>query len=403
MKLIGLGVIPAFVLLELFRVAGRAGVPGAVWRALLDRGLALLVMLAATAVDAAAGGVAPRPRCCPPTTRALHVTYAGSPFTHIHHMLSYAAELKAVTPRHRDQLAAVGVAVRPAGDQLQPHRGQLAHRREDHRQPRGVRRPRADQPVHHLHGAPRACSAPSPPPGTSATGSRPLGAAWCLGVFLPFVIQYSAFDRISYLYYMLLVMPGVYIVAARLFAPGRVPRAATLGWAVALRLRAGEPVSGPLADRPLSAVARVFVSRRLPGPGARSPARRRPRGRRVARAPAARRRASSATGWRTPTACSRCSPTGSTPSCSTPRRGCARSPTTPSATTTSTWRRPPRAGSRSATRPDVLTDATADLTFALLLAAARRIPAGRRPGGHRRLADLGDRAPPRGERRRRRR
>ena len=49
-----------------------------------------------------------------------------------------------------------------------------------------------------------------------------------------FVIQADLFDRISYLYYMLLVLPGIYLVTARLFSPGRVPRAATLGWAVAL-------------------------------------------------------------------------------------------------------------------------------------------------------------------------
>ena len=161
--------------------------------------------------------------------------YAGSPFTHIHHMLSYAAQLKAVTPRHRDQLAAVGVAVRPACDQLKPA-------------PRSTRFPAGRSPPAGRCSTPGAqinqfvifvaipalFSALPPPPGTSVTGSRPLGAAWCLGVFLPFVIQYAAFDRISYLYYMLLVMPGVYIVAARLFAPGRVPRAATLGWAVAL-------------------------------------------------------------------------------------------------------------------------------------------------------------------------
>ncbi len=29
-------------------------------------------------------------------------------------------------------------------------------------------------------------------------------------------------------------MPGVYLVTARLFSPSRVPRAVTLGWAVAL-------------------------------------------------------------------------------------------------------------------------------------------------------------------------
>ena len=47
------------------------------------------------------------------------------------------------------------------------------------------------------------------------------GAAWCVGTFIPFVIQASAFDRISYLYYMLLVMPGIYMATAWLFCAGR--------------------------------------------------------------------------------------------------------------------------------------------------------------------------------------
>ncbi len=61
-----------------------------------------------------------------------------------------------------------------------------------------------------------------------------LGAAWCVGTFVPLVIQADGFDRISYLYYMLIVMPGIYLVVARLMSPGRVPRAATLGWVVGL-------------------------------------------------------------------------------------------------------------------------------------------------------------------------
>ena len=55
--------------------------------------------------------------------------------------------------------------------------------------------------------------------------------------------------------------------------------------------------------------------------------------------------------WPRPRGCCRCSSTGSTPSCSTPRRSCAPWPTTRSASTTSTSRRRRRAASRSATRP----------------------------------------------------
>ena len=87
------------------------------------------------------------------------------------------------------------------------------------------------------------------------------------------------------------------------------------------------------------------------------------------RAAAARRTAS--------TACSRCSPTASTTSCSTrPARSSRWSATSPSASTTSTCRPAPGAGSPVGNTPGVLTETTADLAFALLMAAARRIPEG---------------------------
>ena len=61
-----------------------------------------------------------------------------------------------------------------------------------------------------------------------------LGSCWCLGTFLPFVYASTIVGRIAYLYYMVIVMPGVYIVTTRLFASKRLPTAAAVGWAVAL-------------------------------------------------------------------------------------------------------------------------------------------------------------------------
>jgi hypothetical protein len=61
-----------------------------------------------------------------------------------------------------------------------------------------------------------------------------LGACWCLGTFVPFVYESVVAGRITYLYYMLIVMPGLYLVLARLFSPLRMPLAATVGWSVAL-------------------------------------------------------------------------------------------------------------------------------------------------------------------------
>jgi hypothetical protein len=61
-----------------------------------------------------------------------------------------------------------------------------------------------------------------------------LGACWCLGTYLPFLIGDLSSGRVSYIYYMLLAMPGIYIVTTRLFASRRVPTAATVGWAIVL-------------------------------------------------------------------------------------------------------------------------------------------------------------------------
>ncbi len=56
------------------------------------------------------------------------------------------------------------------------------------------------------------------------------GACWSVGTFIPFVVQSDIAHRISYLFYMLIVMPGVYIMAAQLFSPRYVPKLATVVW-----------------------------------------------------------------------------------------------------------------------------------------------------------------------------
>jgi predicted membrane-bound dolichyl-phosphate-mannose-protein mannosyltransferase len=61
-----------------------------------------------------------------------------------------------------------------------------------------------------------------------------VGVAWCAGTFLPSLAENVISNRVDYLYYMLVVMPGVYIVLARVFADRRMPRSATVGWAVML-------------------------------------------------------------------------------------------------------------------------------------------------------------------------
>ncbi len=66
----------------------------------------------------------------------------------------------------------------------------------------------------------------------TAVGLPLLGVAWFVGTWLPFELL-SLFDqRTSYLYYMVIVMPGLYVAAVELFARWRPRRWIVAGWAV---------------------------------------------------------------------------------------------------------------------------------------------------------------------------
>jgi 4-amino-4-deoxy-L-arabinose transferase-like glycosyltransferase len=65
-----------------------------------------------------------------------------------------------------------------------------------------------------------------------------LGAAWLLGAFVPFALLSLAAHRTSYLYYMVVVMPGVYLLVGSLFARPGMPRWARLGWIAAVAVAA---------------------------------------------------------------------------------------------------------------------------------------------------------------------
>ncbi len=57
-----------------------------------------------------------------------------------------------------------------------------------------------------------------------------VAAAWFCGTWLPFVALSLLWQRTSYLYYMVIVMPGIYLALARLFSRPRMPRWALGGW-----------------------------------------------------------------------------------------------------------------------------------------------------------------------------
>jgi dolichyl-phosphate-mannose-protein mannosyltransferase len=232
MKLVGLGVIPAFVLVELFRVAWARGESPGVLQTLRLQTLPVLIMLTGACVTLTLG-VWLMDLLVPAYDPGPHITYAGNPFAHIAHMLSYAAKLKAIpnatgissTPWQwlldQKPIAYYRVAVNSvANGQIVASRSSFAALGEIN-------------PFVIFLAIPALFTAIA-----SAWYERDrvaaVGAAWCLGTFIPFVIQDIAFHRISYIYYMLLVMPGIYLVTARLFSSSRVPRAATLGWVLAL-------------------------------------------------------------------------------------------------------------------------------------------------------------------------
>jgi dolichyl-phosphate-mannose--protein O-mannosyl transferase len=54
--------------------------------------------------------------------------------------------------------------------------------------------------------------------------------AWTVGTFLPFFYSSWRNERTSYLYYMLIVLPAIYIAVARLFSRRYLPRPALLGY-----------------------------------------------------------------------------------------------------------------------------------------------------------------------------
>jgi dolichyl-phosphate-mannose-protein mannosyltransferase len=59
-----------------------------------------------------------------------------------------------------------------------------------------------------------------------------LAVAWFLGTWLPFVALSLFWQRTSYLYYMVIVMPGIYLALARAFSRRWMPRWVLGGWLV---------------------------------------------------------------------------------------------------------------------------------------------------------------------------
>lgn len=162
-----------------------------------------------------------------------HVLYSGNPFSHLSHMYSYAQLLKSKpgeTGIASDPLAwlldekainyaRVAVNTSVAGKIVATHDT--------------IRFEGVINPFIVFLAIPALFAAVA---AAWRTGDRlaALGAAWCVGTYLPLFIAGEFAGRISYLYYMVIVMPGIYLVTTRFFGSSRMPAAVTLGWAVAL-------------------------------------------------------------------------------------------------------------------------------------------------------------------------
>jgi dolichyl-phosphate-mannose--protein O-mannosyl transferase len=236
MKEVALYLVVVVILLEALRYA-RAGwtrwtaasLPtgevGSGWRA-------LLIFLAASAASFL-GLLWLLDILVPAYDPVRHVTYAGSPFTHLLHIYHYAQLLKmkpgevgiSSTPwqwlLNERTINYAKVAVNSVvNGHIVTSRATIAFQ--------GTINPFI------VFMAIPALFAALAAAWRQGDGVAALGACWCLGTFIPFAVDSLLTARISYIYYMVVVMPGVYIVAARLFSPRRVPLAATVGWSVAL-------------------------------------------------------------------------------------------------------------------------------------------------------------------------
>jgi predicted membrane-bound dolichyl-phosphate-mannose-protein mannosyltransferase len=232
MKLVALFLVPALVLFEVIQVLWNWRAPGGRLAVIRGRAIPLVITVACSLVTVIAG-VWVLDRLVAAYDPGTHITYAGNPFKHIGHMLSYAEKLKSVpnatgissTPwqwlLNQKPIDYSRVAVNSSsGAKIVASRAVFAARGEIN-------------PFVILLAVPALFAAVA---GAWYERDRvaALGAAWCVGTFVPFVIQAQILGRISYLYYMLIVLPGIYLVTARMFSPTRIPRAATVGWVVAL-------------------------------------------------------------------------------------------------------------------------------------------------------------------------
>ena len=242
MKLVAPYVLLALAVLEVLRSLtptpeGYAERRYAKWRN--GRWQSLATCTATSAVVFIAG-LAVLDQVAPPYNTATQKAIAGGPFAHLSHMFSYASSL--ASPHGPSGIASypwqwlgdykpiVYLNINPA----QPAPGLTGIHPQAHFL--GMISP----PILLLalpglllvalgmaRSLPRRVRRVAPHPSPVAT----VGLAWFIGTFVPFELLSLFWQRTSYLYYMVIVMPGIYLVVADLIARSGVSRRAIAVWA----------------------------------------------------------------------------------------------------------------------------------------------------------------------------
>jgi predicted membrane-bound dolichyl-phosphate-mannose-protein mannosyltransferase len=186
---------------------------------------------ATTSAAVLIGLLAVMDRIAAPYDPQTHSLVGGGVFGQIAHMLNFAA---GQTSRHGPQ----GIASYP-WEWLADYRP-ITYLYINPKRP-------ADG-LFHVHPAVHFLGVVSPPilllalPAVAIAGRRllrgessrisALGLAWFLGTFAPFEVLSLVFARTSYLYYMVVVMPGIYLLVADLIARQLRHRRLVAGWVV---------------------------------------------------------------------------------------------------------------------------------------------------------------------------
>jgi 4-amino-4-deoxy-L-arabinose transferase-like glycosyltransferase len=230
MKEVSLYLLFVLAVLELLRVGRAHWVRGSARGWMRFAGRPLLLTLAATAVSFV-GLLWLLDVLVPAYDPVKHVTYAGNPFSHLWHIYKYALKLNSGS-------YVTGISSTPWQwllDQKVIQYARLAFNTD--RAGKLIRSHTLISYVGEINpfiiflAVPALLSA-AVAAWRESNELATVGVAWCLGAFLPFAVESGISGRITYIYYMVIVMPGIYILVSMLIR--KLPRAAIFGWGLML-------------------------------------------------------------------------------------------------------------------------------------------------------------------------